>query len=150
VLLFDSDRLCYVEINVRKSKGNKEMTIQRHWQHWTHRTQDENKQNKKHNTTQKIKKDEQHGHHQQPGMNPGASGRQTFSLLLIRYPPCWNIGKHASYIVSWIFVVNYILFLKDKNNIVYHVTILLLLPRSYRSGKHQILILLKTCFLYCR
>jgi len=48
--------------------SDQEWTIQRHWQHWECKTQDDEKQNTK---TQKTKTNEQHGHHQKPGVNPG-------------------------------------------------------------------------------
>jgi hypothetical protein len=56
-----------------KTRGNQEWTTQRYWQHWLHKTQNKNKQNKKYNT--ETHKDEKHGPHQKPGMNPGAHER---------------------------------------------------------------------------
>ena len=42
-------------INARENRrGNKQWTIQRHWQHWVHKTQDKDKQNQ--STAQKTKK----------------------------------------------------------------------------------------------
>ena len=48
-------------------RGNQECTAWRHGHYWVHMTHDEDKQTQKHNTTQKIKKDEQYVPHQKSG-----------------------------------------------------------------------------------
>ena len=62
-----------MDINVRENrKGNQEWTIQRHCQHGVYDTQDEDRQSTKSQHNTENQKDEQHGLHQKPGMNPGA------------------------------------------------------------------------------
>jgi len=39
--------------------------------------------------TQHIKQDEQHGHHEKPGANPGTREGSTVSGFYI-YPPCYS------------------------------------------------------------
>jgi len=47
--------------------GNKEWTIQRHWQHWIHKLQNGDKQRQKNNSENHNY--EQHGRHPKTGVN---------------------------------------------------------------------------------